>query len=203
MISARPTDEGPYQGKFLAAMPGMPDDRFRSTLIYVCKHTDDGAMGLVANKPHSNLNFKGLLSELSMEADSKVTTDDIVLSNRDGTIEIYEGGPVEGHRGFVLHSNDFFISSTVPVGPKLGMTTTLDVLRHISTGTGPARALIAMGYSGWGAGQLEQEIAENGWLVCPADAELLFSAPADERYTLALASIGVDRNLLSSQVGHA
>jgi len=204
MIAKISTSDGAFQGQFLVAMPGMPDDRFRQSLIYICSHNEDGAMGLIANRPHSKLSFSDLLGELSLaKSSSKEIDDDIVIENSDGEIAVYEGGPVEDHRGFVLHSNDFFMSNTLPVGPKLGMTTSLDVLRHITKGTGPKRSFIAMGYSGWGAGQLEQEIAENGWLVCPADSEVLFSVSPEDRYGMVLASIGVDPMALSSQMGHA
>jgi putative transcriptional regulator len=206
MAAQTPQVDSAFQGQFLVAMPGMPDKRFQQTLIYICSHGKQGAMGLVANRPHPSLSFDALADELSimpaLAADGS-GPEQIVRQNRDGRIDVFYGGPVECHRGFVLHSNDFFLPGTSPVGPKIGLTTTLDILKEIYRGNGPSRAFIAMGYSGWGAGQLEEEIAENGWLVCPADAEVLFSAPPEDRYRLALSAIGVDPMLLSDQVGHA
>ncbi|MEO0635739.1 MAG: YqgE/AlgH family protein [Pseudomonadota bacterium] len=192
-----------YQGRFLVAMPGMPDPRFQHTLIYICSHSSQGAMGLVANQRHDDFAFHELLRELSLTGEEGGTASHLVSNNRDGPITVFSGGPVEQHRGFVLHSNDFFVSTTVPVSGGVALTTTLDVLRQIARGTGPSRALIAMGYSGWGAGQLEEEIADNGWLVCPADPDVLFSAAPEDRYRLALSAIGVDATLLSAQIGHA
>lgn len=192
-----------YQGRFLVAMPGMPDPRFQNTLIYICSHSPQGAMGLVANQRHDDFAFPELLKELALAGEESTEPERVVENNRDGRIEVFSGGPVEQHRGFVLHSNDFFVSTTVPVAGGVALTTTLDVLRQMSRGTGPSRAMVAMGYSGWGAGQLEDEIAENGWLVCPAEPDVLFSAPPEDRYRMALSAIGVDAIQLSGQVGHA
>lgn len=216
--SLQPPVHSSLQGQLLLAMPSMPDDLFHQSIIYICAHSEEGAMGLVVNKVHDELAFGDLLTELSIlpppntgpntGPDSSLepgtdNADQIVVRNKDGKVQLINGGPVEQHRGFVLHSNDYLLSGTMPVGSHIGLTSTSDVLHHIYDGTGPSRALVAMGYSGWGAGQLEEEISQNGWLVAPCDSELLFSVPLGKRYEECLKKIGVDIGQLSCDIGHA
>src|SRR5579872_622136 len=186
---------GYLDGQMLIAMPAMLDDRFARSLIYICAHSSEGAMGIVVNHPAPNINFSDLLVKLDVipEADS------IRLPSRAEVVKVMRGGPVETERGFVLHSADFFIeNSTLPIDEGICLTATLDILKAIARGTGPASAILALGYAGWAPGQLEKEINQNGWLHCAADRELVFGPDTEGKYTLALAKLGVDLGMLSS-----
>src|ERR687890_572254 len=192
--------EGYLDGQLLVAMPGMADERFSRTVIYLCAHSPEGAMGIVVNKPAADLSFPDLLVQL----DIIPATDVIRLPQRVGAMQVLMGGPVETSRGFVLHSPDFFIDqSTLPIDDGVCLTATIDILRAIAEGGGPQNAVLALGYAGWGAGQLEVEIQSNGWLSCPADAGIIFGASVDTRYELALRRIGIDPAMLSTEAGHA
>lgn len=189
----RESGEAGLAGQLLIAMPQMSDPRFRRSVIYVCAHSDQGAMGLVVNKALPNLTFLELLEQLEINSD-----------NLSRPLQVHFGGPVEGGRGFVLHSLDYRLpQATLQVAPSVGLTATVDVLRAIVRGEGPVRAFLALGYAGWAAGQLEDEIRANGWLHCPADDKLLFDAELDKRWQLALAKLGVEPSLLSSNAGTA
>ena len=183
-------------GKLLVAMPGMGDPRFEKGVVYICAHGDDGAMGLMVNKPatpQSELTFGSLLEQLSIPRTAEVPQR-----------PVYFGGPVETGRGFVLHSADYDSNpATLKVDDGFGMTATLDILQEMAAGGGPRQALLALGYAGWTAGQLEQELAENSWLTLPGSSNIIFSTPADERLEAAGALLGVDMNLISGQAGHA
>lgn len=185
--------ETSLEGQFLIAMPTMGDPRFERSVIYMCAHGPDGAMGLVINKRADNISFPELLAQLKIETDPAMRFD----------VSVQVGGPVEPGRGFVLHSVDYEQTSTLKVSPEIGLTATVDVLRKMARGTGPERALLALGYAGWGAGQLEAEISANGWLHGPADADLLFTDRLENKWEHALATIGVDPLLLSHDAGHA
>jgi putative transcriptional regulator len=181
-------------------MPGMADERFARAVIYVCAHSAEGAMGIVLNRPAADLSFPDLLVQLDIVPEMER----IRLSDRVGNVQVLMGGPVETSRGFVLHSPDFYIDqSTLPIDDEVCLTATIDILRAIARGDGPAQAVLALGYAGWSAGQLESEIQANGWLNCPADAELIFNASADTRYELAMRKIGIDPAMLSMEAGHA
>ncbi len=177
---------------FLIAMPHMADPSFAQSLIYLVEHSQDGAMGLIVNRP-SGLNLTDVLEQL--RPDEPVTAASLNLP-------ILSGGPVQTDRGFVLHPADAQFQATLGLG-QLGMTTSQDVLFAIADGYGPKRHLIALGYAGWEPGQLEAELLENVWLSCPAQPHILFDLPHEQRLHAAAASLGVDLNLLSSQVGHA
>ncbi len=184
--------------QFLIAMPGMKDDRFARSVIYICAHSDEGAMGLIINQPQPML-FPDLLVQIGIldEAEAirlPAETRDFVVRN---------GGPVDRSRGFVLHSDDYQVDSSLPVSEEICLTATVDILRAISNGRGPRRALMALGYAGWGAGQLETEIAENGWLTCPASPDLLFDTDLDRKYDRIMRMIGIDLTRLSPVAGHA
>lgn len=180
------------QGQFLIAMPSMGDERFQQSVIYICAHSEEGAMGLVVNRPADHITFSELLDQLSIEAAGPAR------------VPIHVGGPVETGRGFVLHSPDYAgTGSTLTVGEGVELTATVDILRAIADGAGPRRKLLVLGYAGWGPGQLEAEIAANGWLVCEGGPELIFEAQADEKWSRALATIGVDPTVLSGDAGHA
>lgn len=195
-----PANDDYLEGQMLIAMPQMGDVRFQRTLIYLCAHGEQGAMGLVVNKRALQITFPELLSQFSINA----TPEPGVLTGRLETTPILIGGPVEPGRGFVLHSRDYVSDeATLPIGDRVGLTSTLDILRAIAHGNGPARALIALGYSGWAPGQLEMEMRANGWLHCPADDELVFSTDLDAKYDQALAKLGIDLSLLSGDAGHA
>ncbi len=191
---------GYLDGQMLIATPAMSDDRFARCLIYICAHSPEGAMGIVVNQPAANINFPDLLVQL----DVIPKTDAIQVQARREDIRVLKGGPVETGRGFVLHSADFFIeNSTLPIDEGICLTATLDILKAIARGTGPANAILALGYAGWAPGQLESEIQKNGWLHCPADPELIFGTDTDQKYVKALRKIGIDIGMLSSDVGHA
>lgn len=189
------TDESDPQldGKLLIAMPGMGDPRFEKAVIFMCAHSDDGALGLIINRPALDLEFAALLDQLDIDTGP---------IKRD--IRVHLGGPVEHGRGFVLHSDDYESeNSTLNVTGGFGMTATLDVLEDLARGDGPASALLALGYSGWGPGQLESEILSNGWLTCDAPANIVFGTNDDDKWTAALQSMGVDARMLSSEAGRA
>jgi putative transcriptional regulator len=191
---------GYLDGQMLIAMPTMGDERFTRSVIYVCAHSTEGAMGIIVNQPASNIKFPDLLVQLEV-----IPSDErIVLPNHAGDVTVLKGGPVETGRGFVLHSADFFIeNSTLPIDEGVCLTATLDILKAIASGNGPHDAILALGYAGWAPGQLEQEIQENGWLHCAADSELIFGTDTGAKYDKALRKIGIDLGQLSSQAGHA
>jgi len=191
---------GYLDGQMLIAMPAMGDERFSRAVIYVCAHSTEGAMGIIVNQPAPNISFPDLLVQLEVIP----AAERIQLTNKAGTVKVLKGGPVETGRGFVLHSADFFIeNSTLPIDEGICLTATLDILKAIATGGGPMSAVLALGYAGWAPGQLETEIQQNGWLHCPADAELIFGADIDGKYNKALRKIGIDLGKLSSEAGHA
>jgi putative transcriptional regulator len=181
-------------------MPTMQDDRFSRSVIYVCAHSSEGAMGIIVNQPASNIKFSDLLVKL----DVIPAADTIQLPTRAGVVKVMRGGPVETERGFVLHSSDFFIeNSTLPINDGICLTATIDILKAIARGDGPASAILALGYAGWAPGQLETEIQGNGWLHCAADAELIFGTDISRKYDLALKKIGIGPGMLSNEAGHA
>jgi putative transcriptional regulator len=191
---------GYLDGQVLVAMPTMRDERFSRAVIYLCAHSDEGAMGIVVNQPASNINFRDLLVQLDVVPEENL----IEVPTRAEAIRVLKGGPVETGRGFVLHSADFFIeNSTLPIDDGICLTATLDILKAIARGQGPVSAVLALGYAGWAPGQLENEIQANGWLNCPADSELIFGGDAESKYALALRKIGIDPAKLSSDAGHA
>jgi putative transcriptional regulator len=191
---------GYLDGQMLIAMPSMPDERFARSLIYICAHSSEGAMGIVVNQRASNINFPDLLVQLEVIP----ATDLIQLPESAGVMQVLKGGPVETGRGFVLHSADFFIeNATLPIDEGICLTATLDILKAIARGNGPASAVLALGYAGWGAGQLENEIQQNGWLNCDADTDLIFGEDTDGKYQRALRKLGIDLSQLSTDAGHA
>jgi putative transcriptional regulator len=191
---------GFLDGQMLIAMPAMGDERFARTVIYMCAHSADGAMGIVVNQPAPNITFPDLLVQLEVVRSNEL----IQLPPRAGGVKVLKGGPVDTQRGFVLHSADFFIeNSTLPIDEGICLTATLDILKAIARGNGPASAVLALGYAGWAPGQLESEIHQNGWLHCAADRELIFGTDTEAKYTLALKKIGIDLGMLSSEAGHA
>ena len=177
---------------FLIAMPGLEDPNFFHTVTYICEHTDDGAMGIVINRP-MDLHLADIFEQLEIQVSSPMAADQAV----------YLGGPVQSDRGFVLHDSSTAWSSTLRVNPEISVTTSLDILEAIASGKGPAQSLIALGYAGWGAGQLESELAQNAWLSGPAESDIIFNRPSQERWQAAADLLGVDLNLLSGDAGHA
>lgn len=180
-------------GKLLIAMPGMEDPRFDHSVILICAHSAEGAMGLIVNKPASDLDFSGLLAHL-----------DIAKAPEGREISVQFGGPVERGRGFVLHSADYPTGpGTMEVPGGYRMTATLDILEELAQGEGPESALLALGYSGWGPGQLESEIQRNDWLICDAADELIYQANHGDKWKAALKTIGIDPLSLSPLGGRA
>ena len=196
----RPPKRGFLDGQMLIASPGMQDERFSRTLIYMCAHSSEGAMGIVVNQPAANISFPDLLVKL----DVIPKADKIQLPPSAGDVTVLKGGPVETERGFVLHSADFFIEdSTLPIDEGVCLTATLDILKAIARGNGPVSAILALGYAGWSPGQLENELQHNGWLHCTPDPELIFGTDIGAKYDRAMQKIGVRPGMLSSDIGHA
>jgi putative transcriptional regulator len=177
---------------FLIAMPTLADPNFFHTVTYLCEHNEEGAMGIVINRP-LDLQFQELLGHLELE------TDDPELAQ----LTIYQGGPVQTERGFVLHSNDGDWDASIQVTDSMVMTMSQDIIEAIALGEGPRQYLIALGYAGWGDGQLEEELANNAWLNGPADASIIFDLPVEQRWSAAAAHLGVELSRLSTDVGHA
>jgi putative transcriptional regulator len=199
-MATRARPKGFLDGQLLIAMPSMADKRFARAVVYICAHSGDGAMGIVINKLASEVKFRDLLVQL----DIVQAEDEPDLPGGVDSIRVHRGGPVETGRGFVLHSGDFFIeNATLAIGDGVCLTATLEILRAISGGRGPDSALLALGYAGWAPGQLEFEIQSNGWLHSQADRSILFDADLDSKYDRALATIGVQPAMLSSDAGHA
>jgi len=191
---------GYLDGQLLVAMPVMEDERFARSVIYLCAHSPEGAMGIIVNRPAGSIDFPELLVQLQIIAES----DQIKLPENAESMKILKGGPVETGRGFVLHSSDFFIQdATLPIDDDICLTATLDILKAIAAGSGPRHAILALGYAGWAPGQLESEIQGNGWLHCEADPDLVFGADAEDKYGRALRKIGIDPGTLSNAAGHA
>lgn len=183
---------GYLEGQMLVAMPQMSDPRFARTVIYLCAHSAEGAMGLVVNRAIESLTFPDLLHQLGIE-----------ITPGDEGIKVHFGGPVETGRGFVLHSDDYVKDATLVVKNGVALTATVDVLRAIARGRGPRCSLLALGYAGWAPGQLDAEIQANGWLTCAADEELIFSGDLETKWEKAVAKIGIDPAMLSGDAGHA
>jgi len=186
-------EEMDLTGQLLIAMPGMGDPRFDHSVIFLCAHSDEGAMGLIANKPTTDISLTDLLEQLQIESGPSVRP-----------MPVHFGGPVENGRGFVLHEHGYASSiSTLEVSEAFSMTATLDILEDMARGEGPAQAIVALGYAGWGPGQLEAEIAQNGWLICPATRDLVFGTPDVRKWEAALTAIGVSPLTLSASAGRA
>jgi putative transcriptional regulator len=180
-------------GKLLVAMPGMRDTRFSQSVVYVCAHNEEGAMGLVVNRLIDSITFPELLEQLGIVRPAPTIAD----------IQVHFGGPVESGRGFVLHSNDFNNDATLHVDRDVSVTATVDVLENIALGRGPKNSILALGYAGWKSGQLESEILANGWLHVDADPDLLFDTDCEDKWERAFAKLGFAPELLSGEAGHA
>jgi len=178
-------------GRVLIAMPHMGDPRFARSVVYLCAHGEEGAMGLIVNKEAENIGFGDMLEQLGIE--------DPLF---DGLV-VHNGGPVETGRGFVLHSRDYFNDGSIEVTDEIALTATVEILRSIAEGGGPRKRLLALGYAGWGQGQLESEIQANGWLVADADDDLLFGGDLEAKWAKAMAKLGVDPAALSGVAGRA
>ena len=185
-------DDGYLTGQFLIAMPTMGDPRFERTVIYMCAHSADGAMGLVVNRVASEIDFPELLNQLEIETDGIKTP-----------IPVLTGGPVETGRGFVLHSMDYSQDATLKVTDEVGLTATVDILRAIAEGEGPAKSLLTLGYAGWSSGQLDNEIQANGWLNVSSDTSILFDEDLNSKWDRAVRKVGIDPSFLSVEAGHA
>jgi putative transcriptional regulator len=181
------------EGKLLIAMPGMTDPRFEKSVIFMCAHSADGAMGIIVNKPVAGLSFQDLMQKL-----------DLQVTDHTLNFPVLYGGPVETGRGFVLHSGDYDSSdATLPVSEDVSLTATLDILRAMGEGRGPQSAIFALGYAGWSPGQIEDEIRSNGWIHCDSDSSLLFGTDLDAKWATALGKLGIDVSGLSTHAGHA
>jgi putative transcriptional regulator len=193
MSTDHSAENGGYlTGQLLVAMPQMRDPRFARSVIYMCAHNAEGAMGLVVNRRVGSITFEDLLQQLG-----------IGPNRRNDEIRVHFGGPVEQGRGFVLHSADYSQAGTMQVDESMALTATLDILKEMAAGGGPRRSLLALGYAGWGPGQLDAEIQANGWLSVAADEGLVFDADLDHKWERAIGKIGVDFSKLSGDAGHA
>ncbi|MFD2204342.1 YqgE/AlgH family protein [Kiloniella antarctica] len=179
-------------GKLLIAMPQMTDPRFTHSVIYICAHNEDGAMGLVLNQLVKSITFHDLMEQL-----------DIKKPTPNSEVRVHFGGPVESGRGFVLHSNEYQQDGTMLVAESIAMTATIDILNDIANNEGPDKSLLALGYAGWGPGQLNDELHQNGWLVADYDDDILFGSDLQNKWDLAMSKIGIDPNCLSFESGHA
>jgi putative transcriptional regulator len=177
---------------FLIAMPRLEDPNFFHTVTYICEHTSDGAMGIVINRP-MELHLADIFEQLEIQVSTLQIAEQAV----------YLGGPVQSDRGFVLHDSSTAWSSTLRINSEISVTTSLDILEAIAADKGPGKSLVALGYAGWGAGQLENELAQNAWLSGPAKSDIIFNCPSQERWQAAADLLGVDLNLLSGDPGHA
>lgn len=185
-------NSGYFEGQILVAMPQMADKRFAKSVIYLCAHSADGAMGLVVNKLIDTITFPDLLQQLKIET-----------SSTNDQIRVHFGGPVESGRGFVLHSDDYIQETTLVVRDGVALTATIDVLRAIAEGKGPQRSMLALGYAGWAPGQLDSEIRANGWLNVAADENLIFGGKLGNKWSKAIGKLGIDLLSLSPTAGHA
>ncbi len=183
---------GSLAGQLLVAMPQMADSRFERSVIYMCAHSKDGALGLVVNRPFKKITFPALLDQLDIERAPDARA-----------IRVLAGGPVEEGRGFVLHSDDYVRDDTLKVEGGFALTATIEILKALAKGEGPSRSILALGYSGWGPGQLEREITENGWLNVPADDSIVFDTMLDTKWERALAKLRLTPSTLSGTAGHA
>ena len=191
---------GYLDGQMLVAMPGMADPRFARSVIFMCAHSKDGAMGIVVNRTSRRLKFADLLVQLEVIKED----DAIMLPNAASTLPVLRGGPVDRGRGFVLHSPDYGVKdSTMEIEPGISLTATVDILKAIAVGEGPTKAVLALGYAGWSSGQLETEIQRNDWLNCPVDPALIFDTDQGSKYDRAMRKIGIDLSHLSNEAGHA
>jgi putative transcriptional regulator len=191
---------GFLDGQMLIATPSMPDERFARSVIYICAHSSEGAMGIVVNRRARQIAFSDLLVQLDVIPEEQA----IRLPQRASRISVLAGGPIETTRGFVLHSTDYMIEdSSLPIAANLGLTITIDMLRAIASGEGPENAVLALGYASWGPGQLEQELQTNSWLHTPFLSDLLFSEEHEQKYERALRSMGIEPAFLSMEAGHA
>ncbi|EKV32576.1 UPF0301 protein YqgE [Caenispirillum salinarum AK4] len=186
------SESGYLVGKCLVAMPAMQDTNFSRTVVYVCAHTSEGAMGLVVNRTIDQLSFDDILEQMDIEPGVGTQS-----------IRVHFGGPVEAARGFVLHTADYRDEGTLPVDSNISLTATADVLKDIAKGSGPRRRLMVLGYAGWGSGQLDEELKENAWLICPPDEKLLFGEDNEAKWNTAMKLMGIDMSRLSDTAGHA
>ena len=183
----------PYMtGRLLIAMPGMRDARFANSVIYICAHSDEGAMGLVLNQRLDALSFAELMEQLEINEDEASVN-----------VPVHFGGPVEAGRGFVLHTADYRQDATLDVEDGIALTATVDILKSIARGSGPRQSLLALGYAGWGPGQLDDEMRANGWLQAPGDTGLVFDTDLETKWERAIFKLGIDPRMLSGEAGHA
>jgi putative transcriptional regulator len=193
------SSNGYLDGQLLIAMPSMADPRFHRAVIYLCAHSEEGAMGLIINQRAAHITLPKLLEQLEITAGSSHP-----VATPSASMAVHCGGPVETSRGFVLHSSDYFAAdSTLPINESMCLTATVDILRAIAKGSGPDKAILALGYAGWAPGQLEHEIQSNGWLNCPADYDIVFDGDLENKYARALELMGVHPSHLVGISGHA
>jgi putative transcriptional regulator len=193
MDRAQKANDGFLLGKLLIALPGMPDPRFEKSVIFMCAHSNQGAMGIIVNKPFEGLSFRDLVERLDVRVTADTADQPILF-----------GGPVGTGQGFVLHTSEFGDGNeTMPVTSEISLTATIEILRAIAEGRGPEKSLFALGYAGWGPGQIESELSSNGWIHCDAKKAILFDVGYDEKWRAALGTLGADVSGLSAEAGRA
>jgi len=191
---------GYLEGQLLVAMPSMSDKRFARSVIYMCAHSEAGAMGLIINQQASHIQLPDLLRQLGIVKKGQ----EAGMPSGVKSMAVHIGGPVQTGRGFVLHSADYYTEdSTLKITGDICLTATIDILKAMATGAGPRQAILALGYAGWSPGQLEKEIHANGWLHCPADRDLVFDRDLESKYERAIDKIGIDLSHLVNDAGHA
>jgi putative transcriptional regulator len=191
-VSGNYTETSWLTGQLLIAMPAMPDPRFARSVIYMCSHGPNGAMGLVVNRLYGEVSFRALMKQLSLEVPGTMPE-----------FPVHYGGPVESGRGFVLHSTDYMREGTMRIDDNIALSATIEILQALTSGGGPERAFMALGYTGWGTGQLDAEMQANGWLTAAADDDILFGPDIETKWERALAKIGISAHMLSGDAGHA
>ena len=192
ILTSMSSSDGFLGGKFLLATPNLHDTCFRQAVILMCQHDPHGAMGIILNKPLPNMRVRELVRQFNLETDTET-----------GAEPIYFGGPIETVRGFVLHTDEYVSHETQSILPHINLTATLDVVQHIARNTGPRKRLMALGYAGWSAGQLEDELRQNSWIVAEGNETILFDTPTDSRWELAYKSVGLDPNRFTDATGSA
>jgi putative transcriptional regulator len=186
------TDGAQFTNQFLIAMPGMADPNFTGAVVFVCEHKEEGALGLVINRP-TDLKLATLFERIELQLEIAPWKD----------LPVYYGGPVTPDRGFVLHAPLGQYGSTLAISDQLGLTTSKDVLQAVAEGAGPKQFFVTLGYAGWGPGQLESEVAQNAWLSVAADASVIFDTPSEDRFEAAIRLLGIDPIMLTGSAGHA
>ena len=191
-------------GQLLISLPNISDPRFEKSVIYICSHTSEGAIGITLNQRIGTLSYDNFFNKIVRDIKPKKSLFKRKYNHKNkDDISLYFGGPVESTRGFILHSGEYKVNDTLMIGKKIGLTTDIDIIRDIAYGDGPKKSLFALGYAGWSSGQLEREFEENSWLNIPADDDLIFNKNNQKKWEQAIRKIGADPSMISNKIGNA